>query len=327
MQDFKRIAKGTARSILFLTILVALFIVISQILLAISKKNEDLLQSRNKSIVGIQKEPENSIDVLVVGDSLSYTSVSPMRLWEEQGMTSYICGQHGQIIQETYNIIETALENQSPKVLLLETNVFFRKQDGYKGIKRSVTEKANQTFPIFRFHDVWKPLLMGMRYAEESYKGFMVRDTVQPYVGGEYMIASDDKNEINPLIIEYMDKIIKLCDEKGVKLILVSSPSPVNYNYMKHNALKEYADEKSLDFIDLNLAVGDIGIDWNKDSLDSGDHLNIAGGHKVTTYLGEYLVSNYDIPDHRQDREFDSWNESAYVYEDRVKDKLDVIYK
>lgn len=319
--------KSVARSVLFLSILLLLFVIISRALLLISKNNEDLLQSRNKSIVGIQKEPENTIDVLVVGDSLSYTSVSPMRLWQEQGITSYICGQNGQIIQETYNIVDTALKNQKPRVLLIETNVFFRKQTGYKGAKRVVTEKANQIFPMFRFHDVWKPLLMGMRYAEESYKGFMVRNTVVPYKGGEYMHQTEEKMDMDPLVKEYMDKIIKLCDKKDVKIVLVSSPSPLNYNYVKHNTIKQYAEEKSLKFLDLNLVISEIGIDWNRDSLDNGDHLNIAGGHKVTTYVGNYLSEKFDIPDHRDEEDFSSWNDYACLYEDRVKEKLDVINK
>ena len=96
---------------------------------------------------------------------------------------------------------------------------------------------------------------------------------------------------------------------------------------MKHNTIKQYAEEKSLKFLDLNLVISEIGIDWNRDSLDNGDHLNIAGGHKVTTYVGNYLSEKFDIPDHRDEEDFSSWNDYACLYEDRVKEKLDVINK
>ena len=37
--------------------------------------------------VGIQKEQKDSIDMLVIGDSESMTSISPMELWKSTGIT------------------------------------------------------------------------------------------------------------------------------------------------------------------------------------------------------------------------------------------------
>ena len=60
------------------------------------------LPGRYNSYVGIQKEQKDSIDMLVLGDSESMTSISPMELWKSTGITSYICGQSGQRISESY---------------------------------------------------------------------------------------------------------------------------------------------------------------------------------------------------------------------------------
>ena len=76
---------------------------------------------------GILSEPKNTIDVLVIGDSESYTSFSPMEIWSEYGYTSYVMGSNAQKIYQSYNYLLLALETQHPKVVVLETNTFYRK--------------------------------------------------------------------------------------------------------------------------------------------------------------------------------------------------------
>ena len=47
-------------------------------------------------------EEENQIDILVLGNSESLTLVSTIDMWREKGYASYIGGQPGQIVPETY---------------------------------------------------------------------------------------------------------------------------------------------------------------------------------------------------------------------------------
>lgn len=63
------------------------------------------LPGRYNSYVGIQKEQKDSIDMLVIGDSESMTSISPMELWKSTGITSYVCGQSAQRISESYYML------------------------------------------------------------------------------------------------------------------------------------------------------------------------------------------------------------------------------
>lgn len=327
MQDFKYAAKQAFRTVLFFLILLSLFLGLSHWLTEASKRDDRLIQSRNKSIVRIQKEAPDTIDVIIVGDSLSYTAFSPMKLWKDQGISSFVCGQSGQNIQETYYMLKTALETQSPKLVIIETNVLFRSTTGLMGLKESLAEKGNYYFPIFRFHNVWKPFFLGIQYAEKSYKGYMVRETVQPYPGGKYMKKTRKKKALPGVTAEYMDEIIDLCQENGAKLLLVSSPSPLNYNYKRHNALIDYCEEHRLDYEDLNLKTDLLGIDWKTDSLDKGDHLNLMGAHKVTAYMGEYLRSHYDLPDHRGEAAYRSWENEASSYQAKMEKKMKSIKK
>ena len=99
--------------------------------------------------------------------------------------------------------------------------------------------------------------------------------------------------------ITYLDKIAALCEENNAELLLVSTPSPKNWNYKKHNGVQSWADSHNITYIDLNLEEK-ITINWKKDTKDGGDHLNYNGAKKVTEYMGAYFRENYDLTDHRE---------------------------
>lgn len=279
--------------------------------------------SRSRVFASVSAEKKNTIDVLVAGDSESYTSVSPMDLWDKTGIAAYDCGQPAQRIQETYYMIKTAFKTQSPKLVLFETNTMFRNPGFLKNLQLSLTEPLAYHFPVVKYHNAWKALFDGPGGLKSSYKGFEIRDKVESYESDDdYMKETKDRTEIPEVARIYMEKIRKLCEKNGAELLLVSAPSPVNYDYKKHNALEEYAKEKGLTYVDLNMKHRDIGIDWKKDSYDRGDHLNIHGARKVTEYIGKYLKENYQLPDRRKDDNWKEWNELAGQYFEELKKKI-----
>lgn len=319
MQDSKRtIIRKTGKSIVFLVVLAGILLGMSGWITRISGQDDSVVQTRNKNLVKIQKEPEDTIDVVFLGDSLGYTSFSPMQMWEEHGFTSYAGCQSGQQIQESYTMLKTAFEKQKPRVAVLETNVIFRDQKGVSGIQQMLAERFIEKFPVFRFHDIWKPMLMGKQYVEDNYKGFVIRSEVAPYKGRDYMKKSDGKREISEGVRRYLSDLQELCEENGTELILVSTPSPLNYNYQKHNALREYADENGLRYLDLNLMTKELKIDWAKDSLDKGDHPNLAGAKKISAYMGAWLSDTYKLEDHRGDPSYSAWDQEAETYENKI---------
>ena len=52
--------------------------------------------------LSLMEEPEDTIDVLVMGDSLSFGMIDTIDFWEKEGITSFIAGQAGQVVPETY---------------------------------------------------------------------------------------------------------------------------------------------------------------------------------------------------------------------------------
>lgn len=285
--------------------------------------NSDYVPTRNKNVYQILKEPENSIDVVIAGDSLSYTSIIPMKMWEDKGITSYAAGQPGQTIQEAYHMLKSMFRNQSPKLVLLETNTLFRDETGISGLKEILEEIGNYYIPLLRGHDIWKSVLAGKKYKLEMYKGFSFRCEIAPYKKGKYMIKSTDFEKIPDSSVIYMKKIRKLCDKNNAKLVLVSTPSPANYSYPRHNGLKSYAENYSMDYLDMNLDLNKIGINWETDSLDNGDHLNLLGAWKTTKHLEKYLSRHYKLVDHRNDRKYRLWD----ILDKKYKKAADVNMK
>lgn len=302
-------------------IILVVGIILAGLFLWIGKEtihNAEFTSENSRIQVELEKKDNNLVDVLVLGDSESYTSVSPMQLWEEQGITAYVCGQPGQKIYETYSMLKTALEVQSPKIVLMETNLMFRNPGPVADIgKEEETSSKQRTFGI-RFYRFWRNILSGKKPGEEAYKGFVLRGGVTPFDSGDYMKETKEVQKMPESVRSYMEAIQKLCAEKNATLVLMSAPSPKNYNFKKHNAVVKYAEENGLTYFDLNLCTNDLGMDWKTDSYDKGDHLNLNGARKVTAWVGKYLKENYELTDHRGDQDFKAWDEEIKNYKESV---------
>ena len=273
------------------------------------------MPGRYNSYVGIQKEQADSIDALVLGDSESMTSISPMELWKSIGATSYVCGQSGQRISEAYYMLKHALDYQSPQIVLLETNMLFRYTNTPDVLRSSISDTAMYYLPVIQYHNLWKNVVNDqIPEGWQSYKGFVIRPGVAEYSKGSYMKKTRKEAEIPAINSWYLDKIRKLCEKRGIQLLLYTSVSPVNHNYKRYNAVLKYAGKHGIPYLDFNQKLKELGIDWKNDTLDKGDHLNLSGAHKITSYLSAYLKEQYTLPDHIGDEKYKSWDTMAEQY-------------
>ncbi len=269
---------------------------------------------RNTVAAELKAEPANTIDVVTIGDSESYTTVSTMQVWMDLGIPVYNAGQSGQNMNELNHMFRTVLETQKPKVILMETHALFRTSKSFDGLQELIAERVAARFPIFQYHDLWKYAILKTKQNNGNYKGFQVRIGVNPYTGEkQYMSNTKKKAEIPWMNLMVFDEVLKECQDRGIKLILYSAPSPHNYWKKRHNALEALAKEKQLIYLDMNMKTDEIGIDWNTDTQDSGDHLNISGAQKTTSYL-EGLLAKLNLTDRRKDPTYKRWNELSEEY-------------
>ncbi|MCR4589269.1 MAG: SGNH/GDSL hydrolase family protein [Lachnospiraceae bacterium] len=264
----------------------------------------DIISTRKK-IEDISRERANSIDVIFAGDSLVFRDISPQIIMDLTGISSYDLSDGAMRLCDQNVLIRNFCRRQDPKLLVLEPDVMTKDASPYKDDFALPTNFIEKVFPIFHYHMFYKGLnLFGENEGSTGIKGYQPEDTVDPYEGSpDYMLAEAEPVEIGELNQWYMEKIVAFCRDRDIKLLLMALPSPANYNKEVHKVVQAWADEHGVDFVDLNLANEEIGIDWKTDTKDAGDHMNTAGSEKVSAYIAEYLDDNYDLPDRREEKE------------------------
>ena len=315
--------KVIIKPILFFVIL--LFILFGASNLFLPKNNikgNGIHEARANGIFG---EEKNTIDVLVIGDSESFTSISPLLIWNEYGFTMYNGGVSKQYLVDTYDYLEKVLKVQSPKIVLLEANAIYRKMK----LNNVLTTNGQRMLPIFQYHDRWKKLtkrdfIGKLKYTwTDELKGFYYNDTVvAPKNVGDYMKNNKKETGITSINKYYLNKIVDKCIDNNIIIILYTVPSTKNWNMKRHDEVMDYANAKGIVYMDLNLNVVELGINWELDSRDGGDHLNYYGAVKITDYMGKYLNSLNVLPNHKNDHKYNSWNQAYQFYENKILNKI-----
>lgn len=313
--------KNIIKSIVFLAILALLLVIFSQIVVPKNNTKNAGYEEKRIKASGIFAEPENTIDVYVVGDSESYSSYVPLDVWNKYGISSYVSGTPAQPLPLTCYYVFEMFKTQKPKVVVLEANTIYRR----KSLSEPLKQYTVYVLPIFQYHDRWKSLSSDDFSSNKSYntiqanKGYNLNTDVKPAKHKEYMVESDKEKKIPKSNKIYVKGIKEACEANGAKLVLYSAPSMKNWNDSKHKGIESFAKELNIPYIDLNTKLEELDLDWSKDTRDNGDHLNYSGAHKVTEYLGKYLHENFELADHRQEEQYKSWNE---LYEKFSKNVL-----
>ena len=70
-------------------------------------------------------EPENSIDIVALGNSNLYSGFVPTILWEKYGYTSSVSAAPHQTPLESKMLLEQLLQSQKPQLVILETDMLY----------------------------------------------------------------------------------------------------------------------------------------------------------------------------------------------------------
>lgn len=310
----KRMVKIVIKCAAFLFGLAIILFVASKFFMPKNNLKEFGMEDVNAN--GILGETENTIDVLILGDSEAYSSITPMRIWEKYGITSYVCATSGQHIYQANTFLRNGFKRQKPKVVILDTDTIYREISRNNAIV-SATENV---FPVFKYHNRWKSMKTGDIFQNAEYtwtddcKGYIHSVAVEGATDLKSVEYTDKTEKISVVNEKYLLSMVEFCRKNDTQFLMVSTPSIKNWSYERHNGLKEFADKYNVTFIDLNVGDTYVNIDWTTDTRDKGDHLNYYGAVKVTDYLGKYLNDNYEFEDHRSDNKYSKWNESLTRY-------------
>lgn len=260
---------------------------------------------------GVMAEPEYSLDAVFIGDSEAYCAFNPFRIWERSGISTYVVSSVDQHTYKTEEYLKMAHRNQNPKIVIMETNALYRGSSRIDSIKSEIT----YVFPLFYYHDRWKSLHCNDWYSKPVYtntditKGYSPKGEIESADISNYMDPTDEVEKIPSENLRHLRNMVNFCRARGEMFWLVSTPSTQNWDYARHNAVAQAAEELDIPYFDLNEIADVLNIDWTQDTMDAGDHMNFYGALKVTDYMTKLLQETGLFVDKRQQPESEYWDD------------------
>lgn len=285
---------------------------------------------------------EDTLDVLFLGSSHLYYGVQPNELWKDYGITAYSMSSPEQTAATAYFLLKEAFEYQKPKVVAMESyylwynglyNSESRLRQAFDGMRfgrnklemlqtmipeQGLKTKLTYCLPFLKYHSRWDSL--------EDYDFH-----TQPFLRGarlDYTVVSledpgipSEAASIPEINLEYLEKIIALCEENGAEFLMFATPYAVETDMERYNrrqglnlTLEQVLEEKEIPFLFYQRDYGEL-TDFTVDFRDK-THLNTAGAVKLTQHLGAWMQDRYELEDHRSDPLYRFWEEDYQKYEE-----------
>ncbi|MCD8335009.1 MAG: hypothetical protein LUC35_06685 [Clostridiales bacterium] len=328
----KAILKNGIKAVAFLLIFALLFQLTTELLRSKwTDDNQDRYVLQN-----FYDLDEDSLDVLFLGSSQIIYGVNPVELYDHAGISAYCLGGASASLMSNYYWLIEAEKTQNPSVVMLEVSSLLEKVKEHQERKRvdemrlslnrlrfirsltgldSVSESAlSYVIPIVKYHSRWMSLDAqdfgsGMN-SDLAYRGYNIADQCKKDLDYDKMIIDNDDpeedvRELYDYQLEYFVKIVEYCQENDIELVLFKT---TKYSWKGSDSaqVQELADQYGLTYLDYNWEELMTAFDYNIETdMKDFDHLSVLGAVKFSDCLADYLTANYDLPDRREDLDYD----------------------
>lgn len=294
------------------------------------------IHSMNTTVEG------DSVDILCVGSSHMGYGINPIQMFEDRGYAAYSIWCGSQAPWQSYYYIKQACKYQNPDIIIYDVyTVGSRDESEYKDYQ-TVENMLDTPLSVDKIEAVMESaadsklsILLRFPYIYDEYDpeiglssvkfygvyspsmGYMYKDSVIDKVeDADYVNLRKvtEIKQISPKNEKYLRKIIGYCQENGIDIVLVNAPCPMidEEGQARFNYISDIASKCNVPYIDGNLVLDEIGIDWSTDLQGTDGHINHSGITKFTIYVENFVEENYSIPDRRGDDRY-------RVYEDGIK--------
>ncbi|MGN0267791.1 MAG: hypothetical protein ACI4D7_08950 [Lachnospiraceae bacterium] len=295
-------------------------------------------------------EPENSLDVVVIGASETYTAIAPGMLWEDYGFTSYLYAVSGGPISLVKSQIIEIRKRQDPKLIVVEINGAVPRFDTYQTresslrsyidnipwsdnkiqtIREVVPKEEQMTYfvPFLKYHSNWKCLdscfANSFLEAKMRMNGCSLLKGYQTYAKEQKPQKKlvDVENDTSTAALtepaEYYlrDLLESLKAEKIENVLFVRMPHRVTEkyygDYQRSNEAGKMIQEYGYSYVSFEPLKEEIGLDMETDFYND-HHMNVYGQEKFTGYFGTYLTEHYDLKGIvHSEEQIKRWNETS----------------
>lgn len=333
------------RTIAFVLIFCVLFLVVQSVL------HHRWLHSNNlyERLTDYEAATDEDVDVIAFGTSEVLASFLPIEMYREAGITGCNMAISWKSAVTQYYQLKYVLKKHTPKVVMCDfsclysdclpadnLNVYSKVIDTMpdREIKeeliREVIHLDNEQdyfvlkYPLFRYHNMWTDLkaenFEKERYYNEKYKsyrnGAQLND--ETFTGGLIEVNEDlwnsdgEVNEFSQISIEYYDKFIKECQDRGIKVVAYIPPK-LNYASRDTRNLAnkmEYFNSRNVECLNYNNYDSFLraDLDLEIDYFDI-EHLNAPGAVKLSRLIAKDLKEILELEDRRNDSKVsEKWN-------------------
>ncbi len=311
--------KFFCKTVVFLLLLALILVPVRRVM---ARKSLSGTWDMTNKVAGFYNEEEDQFEVMFFGPSHAYAAFSPLVIWEETGIKSYVFSTQQQPLWATYTYIKEALKTQSPALIVLECRMALGDKEYYmeEGDDKAVTypymddlplswnkvelavqsapepeERFGLLFNFMMYHSRWNDLhredfTFRRDEARDPYKGFVMLEPQEPL---QPRPASETVTQAVPLLEKnqyWLEEIIKLCQEEGIELWLIKSPSNLELEEKALlNTVEETARRYNVPFHDFNVDYADIGLD--ESMFFDAHHMDALGAGKFSRYFAHILQS------------------------------------
>ena len=284
-----------------------------------------------------EKQPENSIDVLVFGTSEMNSCYLPVAVYYVSGITGYNFALQNRSAVTTYYQLKYALKHQTPKLVICDFACLFddmlpsEREVIYRRVVESMPDREIKNelineiceidetqdpldwyLPLFKYHTRWNELtpddFAGRREYADYIKGTDIRIpqlNEQAFdIVPELWDAEAEANELSEFSVEYYDKMIEECRSRGIEVMCMLTPKVCDAAVYKANwpKMQEYFESRGVKYINYCEydKIKQMGLNMYEDYADNA-HLNAYGAVKFSTVVGQDLKGMYEFPDRRED--------------------------
>lgn len=317
MKQNRSKTKTVVRVIAFLLIVALVYGALTRLLTINNATEQQYIRS-------FYLEPKNSLDVMILGASETFTDYCAPLAWQHAGFTSYplaVSAAQGTLYA---SMLRESAKRQSPAVYVVEVNGFLYTEDERKELGKAATREWLDTLPLSRnkvqaihecvqgkrlsyyvpllkYHDNWrKPDLIRNSLSLQQQARDAGYSYTKPFLSISMFLTETDEIPVRQQSLDDFNEqsLRTFCETaraQGIKNVLFAR--------FPHRTVIENYDAV---FAELEAVVHEYGYDFA-----NAEHLNIFGAEKFTPYLADYLAQHYDLNTAHSQAVTDEWTRCA----------------
>ncbi len=306
-------------------------------------------------MMGIKQE---NVDMVYVGGSAAFVYWEPLKAWNDYGITSYSYATNDIQAENIKAYIEETRRFQNPDLFVIDVRAFqyYSDQPAEVGLRngtdgmdmtsiarykligdylkyRNIPEDTNVVsylFDIAKYHTNIENLGKSDAWKYKNNAG------VSPNKGWEWIdeyayleeptdFQTEERAELSKNASEILYELLNYCRDEQLNALFVVCPYYLaKEDQAKYNTIEDIVESYGFDYLNANEYYKEMRIDFTSDFYNK-NHVNLFGAAKYTEFLEKYIVQNYNLPDHRGESAYVSWETDYQRYKQEEEIHAEIV--